>query len=119
MATENTESGLLPGASRIAERYVATTIRVESFMARGMYWIAAFVALLLVVWAGLIVNQTLHTGNWREGVLYTAILLAIAAFIYFLGWGWRWLWSGRTDNLFGRKKYTPPGRVEDARQKAA
>jgi hypothetical protein len=73
--------------------------------------------LLVVAWTGLIVNEAAHTGNWNEGLLYTAIMLAIASLVYFLGWGWRWLWSGRTDHLFGKKKFAAPGRLENGRQK--
>ncbi len=119
MSIENPNTGLSPGARGMAERYVDTMIRTESLIARGLYWIAVFLTLLMVGWAGLIVNQTLNTGNWRDGMLYTAICLGIAALFYFLGWGWRWLWSGRADHLFGRKKYAAPGRLESARQKVA
>lgn len=119
MSVENPNSGLSAGASRITERYVAGTIQVESFVSRGLYWFAVFVALIPLAWAGLIVNKVRQNGNWSEGLLYTAILLAIAAFIYLLGWGWRWLWSGRVDHLFGRKKYAAPGKLEAARQKVA
>jgi hypothetical protein len=117
MPIEIPKSGLTPGASAVVERYVGTNIKAESWIARGWYWVAVLVALLVVAWAGLIVNQAAHTGNWNEGLLYTAIVLAIASIVYFLGWGWRWLWSGRTDHLFGRKKFATPGRLEDGRQK--
>jgi len=117
MPIKNADDGPLPGAGRVVERYVTTTIKVESLMARGLYWISALIALLSLAWAGLIINQSVRTGEWHDGLVYTAILLAVAGFVYFLGWGWRWLWSGRTDNLFGRKKYTAPGRLDGARQK--
>ncbi len=116
MSVENPNSA---GARRIAERYVGTTIQVESLISRGLYWLAVLVALIPLGWTGLIINQAAHTRNWSEGILYTAILLAIAAFIYLLGWGWRWLWSGRVDHLFGRKKYGAAGRLEAIRQKIA
>jgi hypothetical protein len=117
MPIKNANDGSLPGASPVVERFVATSIKVESLMARGLYWISALIALLMVGWVGLIINEAVRIGNWRDGLVYTPALLAVAGFVYFLGWGWRWLWSGRTDNLFGRKKYTAPGRLDGARQK--
>jgi hypothetical protein len=119
MPIENADKGLIPGAGHVVERYVATTIRVESVIARGLYWCSVLLALLMLCWAGLIVNQAVRAGSWHDGLVYTSILLALAGFVYFLGWGWRWLWSGRTDNLFGRKKYTAPGRLEAGRQQVA
>ena len=119
MSIENPNSGLSQAASRFTDRYVAGAIRVESFISRGLYWLAVLVALIPLAWSGLIINQVRQNGNWREGLLYTAILLAIAAGIYLLGWGWRWLWSGRVDHLFGSKKYGAPGKLEDTRQKIA
>jgi hypothetical protein len=119
MPIDNAQGGPSSGASRLAERYVATTIRVESLVARGLYWTWTLIALLLLGWAGLCLNQAAHTGKWRDGVLYAAILCAVAAVVYVLGWGWRWLWSGRADHLFGHKSYTAPGRLEDVRQKVA
>jgi hypothetical protein len=119
MSIDNAPSGPSSGASRLAERFVDTTIRTESLLARGMYWVWALIALLLLGWAGLCINQAVQTGKWRDGLLYAAILCAVAAVVYFLGWGWRWLWSGRNDHLFGRKRYTTPGRLDDARQKVA
>jgi hypothetical protein len=69
--------------------------------------------------AGLCINQAVQTARWRDGRFYRAILCAVAAAVYALGWGWRWLWSGRADHLFKRKRYTTPGRVEDVRQQVA
>jgi hypothetical protein len=117
MPIEIPKAGLTPGASALAERYVAANVKAESWIARGWYWLATLIALLVLVWAALIVNQAAHTGKWGEGVTYTAIMLAVAGFVYFLGWGWRWLWSGRTDHLFGRKKFASSGQLESARVK--
>ena len=119
MSINNAQGGPPSGAGRLAERYVATTIRVESLLSRGMYWFWTSISLLLLAWAGLCINQAVQTGNWRDGLLYAAILCAVAAAVYLLGWGWRWLWSGRSDNLWGRKRYTAPGRLDDARTKVA
>jgi hypothetical protein len=119
MSIDNAQGGLPSGGGRLAERYVATTIRVESLLARGMYWFWTLIALVLLGWAGLCIDQAAQTGRWRDGLLYAAILCAAAAAVYLLGWGWRWLWSGRADHVFGHKRYTAPGRLEDARQKVA
>jgi hypothetical protein len=48
MPIEIPKSGLTPGASAVVERYVGANIKAESWIARGGYWVAALVALLVV-----------------------------------------------------------------------
>jgi hypothetical protein len=117
MAGKNAEISSASGAGGLAERYVTTTIKVESLLARGMYWVSALLALLIFAFGAWTLIHSVQNGKVHEGLVYGSIVLAVAAFVYFLGWGWRWLWSGRTDNFFGRKTYTAPGRLEAARQK--
>jgi uncharacterized membrane protein YcjF (UPF0283 family) len=118
MPMQDAKDGIAPGSSGLVERYVTTAIKVESLTARAMYWGGALVSLAIFGFGLLALNQVVQTGNWR-GLVAVLIVFAVAALIYFLGWGWRWLWSGRTDNFFGRKKYSAPGRLDEARQKVA
>jgi hypothetical protein len=102
----------------IAGRYAGAMVTAESWVARGLYWVLATISVSIAVLglAAQIAGQQDH--GWQDIAIGSAIILAIATVVYCFGWGWRWLWTGRTDNLFGRKKYSS-GRLESARRKVA
>lgn len=105
------------GTSGLLQTAVTTQmridVRIESGLARGIYWLAVLVALGL---CGLIAWVTVQSGFARDNLLLAPAGLAIAFGVYVLGWAWRWLWTGRTDHLFAVARHTPPGRLDGMRK---
>ncbi len=86
-----------------------TTIKVETCGERNILIRRGGAAhFRLGVW---LMSHSARAGKLHGGLVDAPIVFAVAAFVYFLGWGWRWSWSSRIDNFFGRKKYSPPGRL--------
>ena len=79
MASKNAQVPSAPGAGGLAERYVTTTIKVESLLARGMYWVSVFLALLIFAFGAWTVIHSVQNGKMHDGLVYGPIVLAVAA----------------------------------------
>jgi len=88
-------------------------IQIESFLARGIYWIGLLVGLGI---AGGWIWVIAHNGYARDDIMHAPAAVAIALVVYFLAWAWRWLWTGRTDHLLAPPRHMPPGRVDEMRK---
>jgi hypothetical protein len=111
------ESWNASGTTGFVQTMVKTQMRIdvqiESFLARGIYWIGLLAALGIVgFWIGVVVQD----GYARHDLMLVPAALAIAVVVYFLGWAWRWLWTGRTDQLFAAARHTPAGQLDDMRK---
>jgi hypothetical protein len=105
------------GVSGLAQTAVTTQMRldiqIESFLARGIYWIGLLVGLGI---AGGWIWVIAHNGYARDDIMHAPAAVAIALVVYFLAWAWRWLWTGRTDHLLAPPRHMPPGRVDEMRK---
>ena len=105
------------GSSGLAQTLVKTTIKldtyIESRVARGIYWVVTVLGLAISAYCIWIIHKS---GYSHDSLIEGAIIIACALLTYVTAWGWRWLWTGRVDHFFAGKKYTPPGRLEEARK---
>jgi hypothetical protein len=109
------------GMLGLVESAVKTSMEIEvgaeSWAARGMYWVCALGGTAMSgfwIWALIV-----HASNARNGLIVAPMIFVASVLLYYLGWGWRWLWTGRTEHLFRAKRYTAPGRLDDARKNIA